>query len=357
MIFRTSVRVIFFCFICCNNLSAQVYPLPHDLKNFLQTSLDLTSRQISDVQRGEVVTGQIDTEVGYEIATFGITLVNLPPQAFLDYMTVHDLTIEHLQSLERGLFNDPPQHDDLDSLTLDSDDLETLRKARIGNSPIKLSEEAITLFRQESLWTPSDAKQTVEPAFRSMLIDNVNKYRMGGNNAMVVYHDKEDPLHLGQESQHLIRELSFLKAYHPDIHANLALGQRDSLLQTRNVILWTKDDFGASRKVISMDHVVVFRPTVPQIADVLIIAKRLYASHYNEASLGITVLAYHTEGNPKYFYLIYMNWARIDGLRNRLVRYLAKGRVKNGMVKRLEDNLQYIKTQGETLYQAELTSP
>jgi hypothetical protein len=68
-------------------------------------------------------------------------------------------------------------------------------------------------------------------------------------------------------------------------------------------------------------------------------------------------LAYHTEGNPKYFYLIYMNWARIDGLRNRLVRYLAKGRVKNGMVKRLEDNLQYIKTQGETLYQAELTSP
>ena len=58
---------------------------------------------------------------------------------------------------------------------------------------------------------------------------------------------------------------------------------------------------------------VFYRPE-GDVAEV-VISKLLYATHYFEAGLGLTLMIDDPEGNNEGFYLIYINRSRIDRLR------------------------------------------
>ena len=51
---------------------------------------------------------------------------------------------------------------------------------------------------------------------------------------------------------------------------------------------------------------------------VVIASKGIYASHYFEASLGLTALVHGPAADPSHTYLIYLNRSRADGLRGPL---------------------------------------
>ncbi|MBT5874484.1 MAG: hypothetical protein HOH43_13785 [Candidatus Latescibacteria bacterium] len=347
MFVRVTMCVLVLCFGRGAQLYAQDRTLPGDLYGFLEDYVELSSRQIAAVRAGKAVTILPDTEVAYEVATFGIVRVNVPKQTFIDRVSLHDMTVQHSLSIEKGIISDPPQIDDFDSLSVDEGDIETLQGSQAGDSAIKLSEESISRVHRQLLRTPDDAGHSLANTYRSILMDYAGLYRNGGSPTMMVYVDKDESLNMEQEFKHLEREASFLADYYPKFHDYLRDATPDSALQIADEILWAKDDFGTKRTVISLTHVFTYRPATPILSDYLVVSKRLYGSHYVEASMGITALVDDPDGDSNHFYLVHMNRVRIDGLRRRLFRFFTKGRITDGWVKRLETELLHVKTDAE----------
>ena len=101
-------------------------------------------------------------------------------------------------------------------------------------------------------------------------------------------------------------------------------------------LYWSKESFGL-KPVISVTHV-----SIDQLPDQTWIAsKQIYASHYFDASLAITLVADDsTDLSGGSIYLVYVNRSRIDllgGIFGGLKRRLVRGRLEEGMRKNLRE--------------------
>jgi hypothetical protein len=89
--------------------------------------------------------------------------------------------------------------------------------------------------------------------------------------------------------------------------------------------------------VLSLTHVSVYKRKNENGPQVVIASKQIYANHYFQASLALTWVVDAEAGEGKRgSYLIYFNRSRIDALRgglNWLKRYVARGRIRNDLVK------------------------
>jgi hypothetical protein len=83
-------------------------------------------------------------------------------------------------------------------------------------------------------------------------------------------------------------------------------------------------------------------------------SKQIYASHYFESSLGLTVTVEVEESPNPTFYLLYFNRSRSDGLRggfSGLTRGIVKGRARSGA----QDNLEKIRRTIEERYSTSMS--
>lgn len=348
MFVRVTVCVLVFCLGSGTSLYAQDRNLHRDLYGFLENYIELSARQIASVRAGKAVTILPDTDVSYEVATFGVIRINIPKKAFIDRVSLHEMTVQHSLAIERGFVSDPPRIEDFDGLSVDEGDIETLEGSKAGDSAIKLSEESIARVQKQLRGSQTDLARSLAGTYRSILMDYAGLYINRGNPVMMVYMDKDEPVDMEREFKDLAQEAKFLSDYYPEFHQYLRSTDPSNTPQIEDRILWAKDDFGTKRTVISLTQVSTYRLTTPNLSDYVVVSKRLYGSHYVEASMGITALVDDPDGNSNRFFLIHMNRVRIDGLRKRLFRFFTKGRITDGWVKRLNDELQHVKKIAET---------
>jgi len=93
-------------------------------------------------------------------------------------------------------------------------------------------------------------------------------------------------------------------------------------------IYWSKEMF-ARKPVISATQVTIVRPNRDGMPEVVVASKQIFATHYMDASLGITALVKAGESRR---YLAYLNRTDIDvlgGFFGGLVRTILQRRVKN----------------------------
>ncbi len=317
-------------------------PSPASLQLFLEDFIHFTPREYASLKQGKIVTKLLDTSVEREVAVFGVMWLEVPLSLYLANLKDHRLLIETATALEYGEFRNPPQVADLAGLSLAPGDLEAIRECRIGDCDIKLSAQAIERIHREVDWSQPSSREQVEQLLRQMMVEYVQAYLEGGNSAMATYYDKEEPLRLVEEFHDLLRESPYLYSYQPDFHAYLEQYPRVKLAGVEDFIYWAKEDIGARRQVISLNHMIIYRPPRRKIADALFAAKQLYASHYLEASFGITALAEDPEDSQNGFYLIYLNRSRIDVLRHPRFGFI-KGRIKKGVLKLLTKKMGLVK--------------
>jgi hypothetical protein len=101
---------------------------------------------------------------------------------------------------------------------------------------------------------------------------------------------------------------------------------------------WSKEKFGL-KPVITVTHVTVYRPSGAHGADILVASKGIYASHYYEASLGLTGYIHNQSAGPARSYLMYVNRSKTDALRGMFPgfkRSLISGRLREGTKKNME---------------------
>jgi hypothetical protein len=311
---------------------------PADLNVFLRNHLAFTPLDIGDLQRGQTVVKLPPAMEQREVDAFAITRLSVSPEFYANKFQDIVNFKKSDNVLEIGKFSNPPRIEDLSNLSLDPADIEAIRLCHINKCDLKMPARFIEQFMTSLDWTAPNYRERANTLMREKLLEYVKGYLRGGNAELAEYRDKSYPLRLVDEFRSLLQPSPYMYDYTPEIENYLETFPRTRPQDSKDFIYWSKEKFGL-KPVISITHVMIFKRPGPDGNDVVIASKGIYASHYFEASLGLTALVHGPASDPSHSYLIYLNRSRADGLRGPLSgmkRALIGSSLREGARKNME---------------------
>jgi len=304
---------------------AAVCPDPFD---FLAPSIEIGARDRDRLASGEPLVRVLKGE-GREVAVLGAVEVDFDGDRLAAWMR----RIEELKKSDQvpavGRFSIPPAVADVAELKLEDRDLEDLRTCRVGRCDLKLTSDEITRLQPELAALGRDWKPAAEEAFRRVLVARVAAYRGGGLAALGTYADGHSEDSLADIARALLDRSPYLLEGAPALveailrHADGRLPGADSF------IYWSTDRFGG-RPVTSATHLTIVRPGAPEMPDAMVVGRQIFATHYQNGSLSLTLLLRGCPGPPNY--LVYISRSEVDvirGLLGWLARRVIQGRVED----------------------------
>jgi len=290
---------------------AQSRIVPEPAQTMLVRDLGFTEGQLVLARNGQVVVRLLPAPSPKEVAVAGVTRIAVSRETFFDRYRDIERFKQHDAVKQLGRFSAPPAPADVAGLTFHPDLLDELRTCRPGDCKVKLPEAWMTRFRQQVNWSAPTARSDAQDLFRSLLVGYVGGYQAGGAAALVEYADKQPPVKLAEQSTALIQHSACLTAVAPDFSRYLIAYPRVPLSGVESFLYWSQEQFGL-RPVVSVTHVAIFQdPARPNLG--IGASRQIYASHYFEASLGLTIAVDDGEARPG-IYLIYVNRTRADAL-------------------------------------------
>jgi hypothetical protein len=288
--------------------------------------------EIERIRSGRVVTHAIPGS-GHDVAVLAAGSLKTTPDAFISRVTdiVQLRKSRDVPAIAR--FSNPPTIDDLAALTLSEEDVKTLSECRPGNCALKLADAEIKRMQAALASGRVDQLSIARRTFRDILLERVHKYLDGGLRALPPYHDKSRPLDVAEAFGRLVEQSVFLDRV-PQLKASLSRPAADGV--TASFVYWSIEEFGR-KQVIRVTHVVIVRPAVAGVPDVLVGSTQVYASHYVDAALAVTTLE---AGPADTAFLGYLYRARVDVLGNFLARRIAKQRIEGGVERLFVHQLQ-----------------
>lgn len=230
-----------------------------------------------------------------------------------------------------GRFSDPPRIEDLAGLTLDDEDLSEIRQCQPRRCGLKLTGAEMDRLRRTLADAGTAWKPALQDAFRHLVLERVQLYLADG--------------HAGLPSSFssVVRHSEFLGERLPRFAEYLDQYPRAPMPEVESFIYWSKERLGA-KPIISATHVGIVRGDGVLAPDALVAGKGIFATHYINASLGLTALM---RGEPgAHNYLVYINRSDVDvvrGIFGGLARWLMERRLKkeasgvlSGLRRRLE---------------------
>jgi hypothetical protein len=212
----------------------------------------------------------------------------------------------------------------------------------------RLTTNVILCLQKEIDWSSPDAEQKVTELGRTALLQYVERYLAGGNEQLSEYSDKKQPLRVAEQFDAILKASPYIFDYDPEFYEYLSHYPKKHLDDVEDFLYWSKEKFGL-KPVISVTHMSIYRK--PGLNITLIASKQIYANHYFEASLGLTVaLAAGQDPSPS-FYLLYFNRSRSDSLHGGFSG-LARGQVKSGARNGAVENLAKIQRSIEAQFAA-----
>jgi hypothetical protein len=272
---------------------------------------------ISDAERqrldqDEVVVQMLHGDDG-QMAVFVATRLNAPPDALVAWTRAIAELKRSEFVLAVGRFSDPPTPADLADLHLDERDLQSIRGCVPGACGLKLSASEIESLRAAASSGSSGWRATVETEFRRLLVARVDAYRAGGLAALAPSVDRDEPRQSDQAFMSIVAKSPYLTRL-PTVAAWLQNYPQNEDAHVESFFYWSKEYYGSGKPVISITHVGIVRPEPNRhIPAILITGKQIFATHYVEGGLGLTmVMRDSTNGAP---YLVYLNRSQLDLLR------------------------------------------
>jgi hypothetical protein len=319
---------------------AQAPIVPEPANALLLRDLGFTDGQLVLARNGRVVVRMLKAQDPREVAVAGVTRIAVTKEQFFARYRDIERFKQHEAVLQVGRFSQPPSAADLGRLTFDDEMLDDLRTCRPGDCKVKLPAAWMTLFRERVNWSSAAARHDAQQLFRATLAAYVADYHANGAAALVEYRDKDVAVRLGEVSTALLQHSPSLSAVSPDYARWLVAYPRVSLPVADSFVYWSQEDFGL-KPVVSLTHVSVYQdPAQPAV--IIGASRQLYATHYFEASLGLTFAIDDGDKARPGIYLIYVNRTRADAMAGsfgRVRRSVVHGRTLDGV----EDTLAALK--------------
>lgn len=301
----------------------------------LLEQIGFSGHDIERIGRGEIVARTIEAD-GSTVAIAVAATIAVPPAFYIEKFRDIQAFKKTEVVQQVGRFAREPAASDMTRLTLDQSDIDDLRGCRIGDCGVKLDAAGIQAVAGR------DAR--VEPAsaaLREHLAAYTRRYLQSGNSALMEYRDSSSPRRVADQLQVIGKRMTILRRWPTLFDAVFAF---DGTLppHLEDFVYWSKEKVGP-RTVVSITHVVI---SPPRDGAAVIATKQIYASHYGDASLGVTLLFDEgTPGTPR-MRIVYLNRSRVDvfgGVLGPIKRPLVRSRARDGaerMMRGLKERLE-----------------
>jgi hypothetical protein len=278
---------------------------------FLAPWIVVSSEDRARLDRDQVIARTLPGQKG-QLAVFVATRLKAQP----DVLAAWTRAIAELKRsrfvLAVGRFSDPPRPSDLDGLTLDDQDLDAVRRCRPGACALKLSAAEIEALMAVVARAGADWRDAVQREFRRLLIARVNQYRVGGLATSPAAADRQKPNQPQEVFSAIVDESRYLARMPPVLTWLTRYPHADAAVES--FFYWSKEHYAEGKPVVTVTHVGIVRSdTDSRLPAVLVASKQIFATHYVEGGLGLTmVVRDEATGTP---YLAYVNRSQVDLLR------------------------------------------
>ena len=312
-------------------VSAQTLDLA-DLRVFAGLTVD----QWKAVNGGGPQARILDTKVKREVAVVGAAHLRASTTCFVTMLQDIENFKKNPAVLQIRKFGKPVDRRSIEGFRLEIADVDSLRNCRLGDCSVKLPVAAMERLGRDVDWTQPDRAVNFQAVIREELVAYLESYLDQGNAALIEYRDKGKPVRLTDEFRAVLDARPGLAGLVPEFYEHMVRFPRDPSPDVTEFFYWSIETFGL-KPVTSITHVSIYVQPGRAVAA----SKQIYASHYFDASLGLTAaLDDPGEVSGPGMYLVYINRSRIDLLRGflgGLRRAVLRGRLRDGMRKNLVD--------------------
>jgi hypothetical protein len=212
-----------------------------------------------------------------------------------------------------------------------------------GSSAVKAPVAVIQQLAEKPPIPQQSLAMRANSVFRDELARYVQNYLALGDQELIQYRDKSKPVFLCEQFESLLDGWKELNALAPEMCGFISRGPEQTLPFLEEFLYWSKESFGL-KPVVSVTDVTIYQ--LPDQA--WIASKQIYASHYFDASLAITLAADDPmDSSGHTIYLAYINRSRIDllgGTFAGLVRGVVRRRLEDGMRKNLQQTVEKLES-------------
>ena len=304
---------------------------------FFRDYAGLKEEQITAIRNGKAVAKVVESRTPDEVFVFGSVYVISTPEKYLKLAS----DIEALRKLPSYLairkFSDPPRLSDLDGFTLEADDIKQLKNCEPGKCDIQLPTDAMDAFKQSVNWSDPDAANQVNQLAQKMALEAIQRYTQGGNAALGTYMDKHHPAVVGDTFASLLSRSKALPVYLPELERYLLDYPQAQSENIQSEFYWEKVQFGL-KPTLRIVQAIVYRGSRSTNPAYAVAVKQLYASHYFETALDLTVCVRDQENPGRGFYLITLKGSRqagLTGLKGGIVRKVAVDKTRSSLERAL----------------------
>jgi hypothetical protein len=332
------IRIVALTFASVNQLSVQVAAgQAAEPQTFFHNFVGLGEDQIRDISEGKSIAKILDTPTPDEVFIFGAVYINSTPERYLQMASDIDALRKLPNYLALRKFSDPPQLADLDGFTLDNKDIEELEQCKPGNCEVQLPTKAMESFQQSVNWSAPDRAAQVNRLAQQMVLQALLHYQEGGNAALGTYRDKKHPTAVAETFASMVQQMKAVPAYLPELDHYLLDYPNAPSDAITSEFYWEKVNFGL-KPTLRIVQAVLFRGVSPRDPAYALAVKQLYASHYFETALDLTVCV--KDANRNGFYLITLKesqQAGLTGLKGSIVRKVAVDKTRSSLERVLAD--------------------
>ena len=315
-------------------------------ETFFHDFVGLSDDQIRDIGAGKAMAKVLDTPTPDEVFVFGAVYINSTPERYLEMASDIDALRRLPNYLALRKFSDPPQLADLAGFTLDEEEIKELEHCKSGHCEVQLPTETMAEFQRSVNWTAPDSSAQANRLAQQMALQALLRYQQGGNTALGTYRDKSRPTAVGDTFTSLLAQMKSLPIYLPDLHSYLLEYPNAASNEIRSEFYWEKVNFGL-KPTLRIVQAIVYRGTSPDKPAYAVAVKQLYASHYFETALDLTVcLSVKKNG----FYLITIKGSQqagLTGFKGGIVRKVAVDKTRSSLQKVLAVYKQNLESQTE----------
>jgi len=304
---------------------------------FLRNYVGLKEDQIAAIRNGKAVAKVVESRTPDEVFVFGSVYVQSTPEKYLKLASDIDALRKLPSYLAIRKFSDPPQLSDLDGFTLEADDIKQLKNCEPGKCDVQLPAEAMDAFKQSVNWSAPDAANQVNQLAQKMALEAIQRYAQGGNAALGTYMDKHHPAVVGDTFASLLSRSKALPVYLPEMEHFLLEYPQAQSENIQSEFYWEKVQFGL-KPTLRIVQAIVYRDSHSADPVYAVAVKQLYASHYFETALDLTVCVPDQENPDRGFYLITLKGSKqagLTGLKGGIVRKVAVDKTRASLERAL----------------------
>ena len=323
---------------------------PDEPYRFFREFVGLHEEQITAIRSGKAIAKVVESPTPDEVYVFGSVYVEATPESYLKLASDIDALRKLPSYLAIQSFSDPPQLSDLEGFTLEEQDIAELKNCKTGHCQFQLPTEAIDEFQESINWSAPDVADRVNRLAQRLALQALIEYMQGGNTALGAYRDKKHPAAVAETFASLVGRFEALPVYLPELNEYLLEYPKAKSDNVQAGFYWEKVNFGL-KPTFRIVQKIVYRGAIGKGPAYAVAEKQIYASHYFETALDLTVCVKDVQ-RPG-FYIITVKGSKqagLSGLKGSIVRKVAVDKTRSSLERvlaTLKQKLESQHSQGE----------